>query len=173
MADEIRVRVDYTGEDDDFLCRYLAAHHPSGSWHSRKTYENLVSCTYIAGARTDAKTASAPEYPIAARHSSQSWHERFKKGSALLSKRVVRFVQQGVNDTLKTKEERAKAKELKEAKEAQEKAQEKALEKAQEKAQGKAQETAPNGGDLGQPLHGDHQTAAQREGARLTEIATK
>jgi hypothetical protein len=66
-------------------------------------------------------------------------------------------VQQGVNDTLKTKDERKKAKEMKEAKEAHD----------------KAQEVATGGDDLGQPLNGDHQTAAQREGARLTEIASK
>jgi hypothetical protein len=38
-----RPRVDYTPEDDDFLCRYLAAHHPNGSWQSRKTYNTLAS----------------------------------------------------------------------------------------------------------------------------------
>jgi len=74
-----------------------------------------------------------------------------------LSKRVARFYQQDVDHSLKTREERKKAKELKEAQEAKE----------------KEQAAAVGGADLGQPLNGDHQTAAQREGARLTEMASQ
>ncbi|WWC60432.1 uncharacterized protein I303_103004 [Kwoniella dejecticola CBS 10117] len=88
-------RVDYTPQDDDFLCRYLAAYHPTGAWASRKTYQNLA--------------ASYPRYPIAERHSAQSWHERFKKNAAMFDKRVKAFIQSGVDTSLKTKLEREKA----------------------------------------------------------------
>lgn len=37
-----RPRIDYSPQDDEFLCRYLAKHHTSGSWSSRKTYETMV-----------------------------------------------------------------------------------------------------------------------------------
>ncbi|WWC88056.1 uncharacterized protein L201_002959 [Kwoniella dendrophila CBS 6074] len=87
-------RVDYTPSDDDFLCRYLAAHHPGGSWASRKTYQNLY----------------ASEYTHSKRHSAQSWHERYKKNSTSFEKRVRGLVQDGVDTTLKTRKEREKAK---------------------------------------------------------------
>ena len=52
VAERFRLRVDYTPQDDDFLCRYLATYHPNGSWRSRKTYNSLVStitkCTLAA-----------------------------------------------------------------------------------------------------------------------------
>ncbi|WRT65810.1 uncharacterized protein IL334_002759 [Kwoniella shivajii] len=88
-------RVEYTPQDDDFLCRYLAAHNPDGSWGSRKTYHNLA--------------ATSAQYPIAERHSAQSWHERYKKNSVSFEKRVKAFIKEGVNGTLKTKAEREKA----------------------------------------------------------------
>ncbi|WVW80276.1 hypothetical protein I302_102254 [Kwoniella bestiolae CBS 10118] len=88
-------RNEYTPQDDDFLCRYLAAHHPTGSWGSRKTYENLF--------------ASVGQYPIAERHSGQSWHERFKKNHVQFEKRVRYYVQGGIDRRLRTKSERDKA----------------------------------------------------------------
>ncbi|WVR03708.1 hypothetical protein IAU60_000703 [Kwoniella sp. DSM 27419] len=91
-------RIEYTSEDDDFMCRWLAVYHPTGSWSSRKTYHGLV----------DMKE----QYPIADRHSPQSWHERFKKSAAILERRVKRFISQGIDDTLKTADERQKVKEL-------------------------------------------------------------
>lgn len=45
-------------------------------------------------------------YPIAGRHSSQSWQERFKKNGGAFSRRVRRLVDEGVNNTLKTNQER-------------------------------------------------------------------
>lgn len=87
-------RVDYSPEDDDFLCRYLAFYHPKGSWHSRKTYETMVTM--------------AEMYPLIGRHSHQSWHERFKKNATAFSSRILRLKDQGLDDTLKTQTERQK-----------------------------------------------------------------
>ncbi|WWC68514.1 uncharacterized protein I206_102443 [Kwoniella pini CBS 10737] len=89
-------RVDYTPQDDDFLCRYLAAYHPAGSWASRKTYQNLV--------------AAEARYPIASRHTAQSWHERFKKNGLIFERRVKGFIQAGVDASLKSRAEREKTK---------------------------------------------------------------
>ena len=47
-------------------------------------------------------------YPLVDRHSSQSWQERFKKNSGAFAGRVRRFVEEGVDDTLKTTQERRK-----------------------------------------------------------------
>lgn len=47
-ADLHRARTEYTPEDDEFLCRYLAAFHPSGAWGSRKTYEVMVGYQMMA-----------------------------------------------------------------------------------------------------------------------------
>lgn len=83
-------RIDYTPEDDDFLCRYLAAYYPSGSWASRKTYQMLMHSGF----------------DTASRHSYQSWHERFKKNSSSFSARVERYIKLGIaRDTLKTEKE--------------------------------------------------------------------
>ncbi|TYJ55567.1 hypothetical protein B9479_003717 [Cryptococcus floricola] len=86
-------RVDYTPDDDDFLCRWLAAHFGSlKSLSSRKTYVTLIS--------------DSARYPTAARHPPQSWHERFRKKGATLTERVHRYVREGVDESLKTKKER-------------------------------------------------------------------
>ncbi|ORX35269.1 hypothetical protein BD324DRAFT_632111 [Kockovaella imperatae] len=87
-------RVEYTPEDGDFLCRYLAAFHPSGSWMSKKTYTTMA--------------ARASEFPIIARHSDQSWHEHFKKNSATYQRRVDRNISEGIDESLKTTAEREK-----------------------------------------------------------------
>ncbi|RXK39654.1 hypothetical protein M231_03008 [Tremella mesenterica] len=88
-------RVDYTPEDDDFLCRYLAAYHPGGSWQSRKTYSNLISMEH--------------QFPIIGRHSDQSWHERFKRNQVVFTRRIERFRAARIDrDTLKTKAEQEK-----------------------------------------------------------------
>lgn len=47
-------------------------------------------------------------YPPAARHTSQSWHERFRKNSTF-KKRVERMMRTGLDASLKTAAERAKA----------------------------------------------------------------
>ncbi|OCF36295.1 hypothetical protein I316_02169 [Kwoniella heveanensis BCC8398] len=94
-------RTEYTPQDDDFLCRYLAAHHRNGSWASRKTYVSLVE--------------QSAKYPYADRHTAQSWHERFKKNAAIFERRTKRFIEEGVDHTLKTKQERLKTRELKAA----------------------------------------------------------
>ena len=47
-------------------------------------------------------------YPMVARHSNQSWHERFKKNATAFSSRVLRLKEQGLDDTLKTQAERQK-----------------------------------------------------------------
>jgi hypothetical protein len=47
-------------------------------------------------------------YPIAARHSDQSWHERFKKNAVTLERRAKRYIEDGIDFTLKTKSERAR-----------------------------------------------------------------
>ncbi|WVF66019.1 hypothetical protein IAT40_000757 [Kwoniella sp. CBS 6097] len=96
-------RTEYTPQDDDFLCRWLAAHHPHGSWSSRKTYVGLVD--------------QSAQFTFADRHTAQSWHERFKKNAATFERRIKRLIQDGVNDTLKTKAERLKLREMKALKE--------------------------------------------------------
>jgi hypothetical protein len=48
-------------------------------------------------------------YPPAERHSSQSWHERFKKNSGPFGRRVTRFIDEKIDEALKTAPERAKA----------------------------------------------------------------
>ncbi|WWD16386.1 hypothetical protein CI109_100812 [Kwoniella shandongensis] len=92
-------RKDYTGQDDDFLCRFLAAYFPKGSWGSRKTYITLLNMK--------------DTYPPAENHTSQSWHERFKKNSVALEKRIRRFIAEGIDASLKTEREREKAAEQK------------------------------------------------------------
>jgi hypothetical protein len=52
------------------------------------------------------------EYPPAARHTSQSWHERFRKNSTF-KKRVQRMMKTGLDASLKTATERAKTLEKK------------------------------------------------------------
>jgi hypothetical protein len=47
------------------------------------------------------------EYPLAARHTSQSWHERFRKNSTAFGRRVARFINEKVDRSLKTAPERA------------------------------------------------------------------
>ena len=49
------------------------------------------------------------EYPMAARHTSQSWHERFRKNSSAFSRRLTRFINENVDRSLKTAPERAAA----------------------------------------------------------------
>lgn len=49
------------------------------------------------------------QYPIADRHTTQSWHERFKKNAAPFTRRIGRLVGEGVDWTLKTEKEREKA----------------------------------------------------------------
>ena len=51
-------------------------------------------------------------YFIADRHTDQSWHERFKKNSAPFARRIKRFIEEGVDRTLKTEKERAKAEQV-------------------------------------------------------------
>lgn len=41
-ADACRTRVDYTPEDDDFMCRWLAAFPHVGSALTKKTYTYMV-----------------------------------------------------------------------------------------------------------------------------------
>ena len=48
------------------------------------------------------------QYPPASRHTSQSWHERFRKNSTF-KKRVERMMRTGLDASLKTAAERAKA----------------------------------------------------------------
>lgn len=43
---------------------------------------------------------------MAENHTSQSWQERFKKNQAAFSRRIKRLVNEGVDDTLKTAQER-------------------------------------------------------------------
>ncbi|WVQ65039.1 uncharacterized protein L199_003209 [Kwoniella botswanensis] len=88
-------RVDYTPQDDDFLCRYLAAHYPTGAWSSRKTYQNLVSSV---------------NYSLADRHTPQSWHERYRKNSIQFEKRVRGYIRDEIDITLKTRLERERVK---------------------------------------------------------------
>ncbi|WWD05599.1 hypothetical protein V865_003680 [Kwoniella europaea PYCC6329] len=88
-------RVDYTPQDDDFLCRYLAAHYPSGAWSSRKTYGTL---------------ASSVNYSLADRHTPQSWHERYRKNAIHFEKRVRGYIRDETDTTLKTRMERERAK---------------------------------------------------------------
>ncbi|ODN73527.1 hypothetical protein L202_08028 [Cryptococcus amylolentus CBS 6039] len=77
-------RGDYTPDDDDFLCRWLAAHFGTlGSLSSRITYVMLAS--------------DSARYPTAARHPPQSWHERFRKKGHILKERVHRYVREGVD----------------------------------------------------------------------------
>ncbi|KAK8861691.1 hypothetical protein IAR55_002514 [Kwoniella newhampshirensis] len=90
-------RNDYSPSDDDFLCRYLAAHFPGGSWGSRKTYDTLLSMK--------------DKYPPAERHTLQSWHERFKKNSVAFEKRITRLRQDGIDESLKTRAERERTQE--------------------------------------------------------------
>ncbi|WVO14684.1 hypothetical protein L204_102321 [Cryptococcus depauperatus] len=89
-------RANYTARDDDFLCRWLAHHHPFGPFHSRKTYINLV--------------AQVDEYPQASRHPYQSWHDRYKKNQRSFASRIARYVAEGIDRSLKTGKERRAAK---------------------------------------------------------------
>ncbi|BEJ16894.1 hypothetical protein CspHIS471_0602950 [Cutaneotrichosporon sp. HIS471] len=82
-------RNEYTPEDDDLLCRYLALYHAGGSWSSRKTYQVMTD-----------------QYEWVARHTWQSWLERFKKNSVAFGKRVNRNARAGLDDSLKTVVER-------------------------------------------------------------------
>ena len=167
LGQESTIRLKTTTSSVDTSLRIILPAHGS---RGRLTTISWVSFVTPSLSYTDTQALSAPTYPIADRHTSQSWHEHFKKNSALLSKRVQRFTQQGVNDTLKTKEERKKAKDMKTAREARENAQE---DTGAGGPDGPVEVGGDGGADVGQPLQGDHQTIAQREGARLTEIASK
>jgi hypothetical protein len=95
------------------LVRYLAAYFPGGAWGSRKTFKTLVRgvCRRRSRRADHPQASSAAQYPIAERHSDQSWHERFKKNSAAFSKRVEKFIRAGVDASLKTAAERERARE--------------------------------------------------------------
>ncbi|EJT48394.1 hypothetical protein A1Q1_02677 [Trichosporon asahii var. asahii CBS 2479] len=92
-----RPRNEYTPHDDDFLCRFLAAYYPHGSHGSRKTYQDL----------------GAELFTTAAHHTAQSWHERFKKNKAIMSRRIARFQADGIGLDLRTDVERERDKETK------------------------------------------------------------
>ncbi|KAL1410720.1 hypothetical protein Q8F55_001662 [Vanrija albida] len=85
-------RNEYTPQEDDFLCRWLAAFHPGGGYMSRKTYETLVG--------------EAREFPLAARHSSQSWRERYKKNEQPFKKRIDRFIRKRIDARLEDDDDR-------------------------------------------------------------------
>ena len=121
-------------------------------------------------------------YPIARRHSNQSWQERFKKNQTTFEKRIKRCIYGGVDDTLKTAEEREKTRV--EAEERQREAMGSEAEVAaaeesevmlgleatveeppQEPLQTEQTEAGPSRQSIG------HNTVAEREGARLTEMA--
>lgn len=55
----------------------------------------------------DGQVSDQLGYPLASRHSSQSWHERFKKNQAAFGRRVTRFISEKVDRSLKTAAERA------------------------------------------------------------------
>lgn len=54
----------------------------------------------------------ASKYPLVERHSYQSWHERYKKNERALEKRSWRFQEAGIDEDLKTDDERAKARRI-------------------------------------------------------------
>jgi hypothetical protein len=54
------------------------------------------------------QAASNKTYPIAGRHSQQSWHERYKKNAGTFSRRVERYIEEGIDTQLKTYSERIK-----------------------------------------------------------------
>ena len=106
------------------------------------------------------------KYPLANRHTHQSWHERFKKNAAIFTKRVARFKDLGIDDTLKTKQERTKARELKAQREKQKEAAAATAAENQDEVQPPLE--IPGTGQTLQPT-----STAQKEGARLTELAEK
>lgn len=108
-----RLRREYSAEEDDLLCRWLAAHKPEGSHLSRKTYEIMVSLspgptvTHIL----IIQCAMEKRYPWVTGHSFQSWHQRFKNNSTAFGTRVARYIRAEIDDDLKTARERAKERE--------------------------------------------------------------
>lgn len=95
---------------------------------------------------------------ITRRHTAQSWHEHFKKSAAVLEKRIKRFIDAGIDTkTLKTQDERRKTKEIEE-----------------QARQARAVQPAPAAAVVqasSQPA--SEHTVAQKEGARLTQIASR
>lgn len=66
------------------------------------------------GDATAALTSQADmshKYPIADRHSFQSWHDRFKSNKSTYGRRVDRYQNSGLDSSLRTEAEREKAKE--------------------------------------------------------------
>lgn len=187
--------MEYTPEEDDFLCRYLAAWHPDGSWLSRKTFEIMV-CPLVNPSTSQMlrqQVKRKAEFPIVERHSAQSWHERLKKNSGALSNRVNRYIHAGIREKdLKTDKEveHAKQAEVSAAASASSsavahrsqprKAQaEKRSAEVAQPSEGSTEaaptsrtqavlEAAPTGSDVPK-----HTTVAEREGARLTQLAAQ
>jgi len=174
------------------LCRYLAAWHPDGSWLSRKTFEIMVRAVALGRLeKLMQQTKRNTEFPIVERHSAQSWHERFKKNSGALSNRVNRYIYAGIREKdLKT------AKEVENARQAE--ASIAASSSASTADRPAPSKTAPAGNTSAAAVHdkleslktppapsaqaeaqvnagGVHErtTVAEREGARLTQIAAQ
>jgi hypothetical protein len=58
-----------------------------------------------------ALTQAESAYPLAARHTGQSWHQRFKQNASTFGKRVERFAAAGIDATMATRAERMKEEE--------------------------------------------------------------
>ena len=133
------------------------------------------------------------EFPIVERHSAQSWHERFKKNSGALSNRVSRYMHAGIREKdLKTDKEVEHAKQAEASAAASASSSAVARRSQPRKAQAEKRsaevaqpsegsteaaptsrtqsvsEAAPTGSDAPK-----HTTVAEREGARLTQLAAQ
>ncbi|TDL18896.1 hypothetical protein BD410DRAFT_792678 [Rickenella mellea] len=80
-------RTEFTAEDDENLCRYLAHRIPdkeSGGRTGNKVYQQLVEHNDAWG--------EEHRYPWAARHTWHSWRERYKKNLARFDVRIQKIV---------------------------------------------------------------------------------
>lgn len=62
----------------------------------------------LVGWDADSQAERADDFPTAARHSAQSWHERYKKNQNPFTRRVERFIQADIDNALWTGGEREK-----------------------------------------------------------------
>lgn len=99
----IHRRTQFTEEDEQHLCEWIAAKIPykeTGGRTGNRLYQQL--CEMVCKSRpyhntcplTTATQSADPEYAWVTRHTWQSWRERYKKNSARLDTKISEIVEQ-------------------------------------------------------------------------------
>ncbi|WWC73837.1 uncharacterized protein I206_107809 [Kwoniella pini CBS 10737] len=98
------IRTEFTPSDRDFLARWLAYNKP----------DNVGRTTKSLYLELESFRPSSPWYHTANRHPPSAWHEHFKRNRSklgmdgkILEDQVDKYVDRGVNHTLRTRRERS------------------------------------------------------------------